>query len=152
MGRDRTRPALPDFRTWVRDDAACEQALLRGDPVEVDLTGYGANDYLLEFLVGSGLWGTLTGMEPDRLRKENGKPWRALNGVQVLRELAGIGQISGCGKVIRDTRLMIAAGFNAEAITRAFVSASRVPGSPHFGHGTCSHSWLDASGGTPFGR
>ena len=50
MGRDRTRPALPEFRTWVRDDAACEQALLRGDPVEVDLTGYGANDYLLEFL------------------------------------------------------------------------------------------------------
>jgi len=119
MGRDRTRPALPEFRTWVRDDAACEQALLRGDPVEVDLTGYGANDYLLEFLVGSGLWATLTGMEPDRLKKENGKPWRALNGVQVLRELAGIGQISGCGKVIRDTRLMIAAGFNAEAVTRA---------------------------------
>lgn len=107
------------YRAWVREDARCEEALLRGDPVEVALTAYGQNDFLLEFLMGSGLWATLVGMNPDRLHKENGKPWRALNGLQVLRELAGIGRVAHCGKVVRDTRLMMVAGFNVEAVERA---------------------------------
>ena len=34
----------------------------------------------------------------------------------------------------------------------SIVSASRVPGFPHRGHGTFSHSSLEASGATPFGR
>ena len=53
------------------------------------------------------------------MRKENGKPWRALNGVEVLRELARIDRIGHCGKLLRDTRLMLVAGFNAEALARA---------------------------------
>jgi hypothetical protein len=87
--------------------------------VEVELSAHGANDFVLEFLVGSGLWGILTGMTPDRLKKENGKPWRALNGVEVLRELARVERISQCGKILRDARLMMVAGFNAEAVQKA---------------------------------
>jgi hypothetical protein len=58
-------------------------------------------------------------MAPDRLKKENGKPWRALNGVEVLRELARVERIGQCGKVLRDARLMRIAGFNAEAVQKA---------------------------------
>jgi len=58
-------------------------------------------------------------MRPDGLRKGNGKPWRALNGVEVLRELARVQRIAQCGKLLRDTRLMRVAGFNAEAVARA---------------------------------
>jgi hypothetical protein len=61
----------------------------------------------------------MTSMRPDGLKKGNGKPWRALNGVEVLRELARVQRIAQCGKLLRDTRLMRVAGFNAEAVERA---------------------------------
>jgi len=83
------------YQVWFRAEA----------PVEVALSAYGANDGLLEFLVGSGLWGVLTGMFPDGLRKGNGKRWAALNGVEVLRELARVDRIAHCGKIVRDVRL-----------------------------------------------
>ena len=81
MGSDRT------YEVWYHDDAACASVVRLGGSYESELTGYGGNDFVLDFLVGSGLWGVLTSMKPDGLRKENGKPWRALNGVEVLREL-----------------------------------------------------------------
>ena len=109
----------PGYAVWVRDDAACSEALRSGAPVEVALSSFGDNDGVLDFLVTSGLWSVLTSMEPDGLRKENGKPWRALNGVEVLRELARVDRIAHCGKIVRDVRLMMIAGFNAEAVARA---------------------------------
>lgn len=69
--------------------------------------------------MGSGLWDVFASLRPGRLRKENGKPWRALNGLEILRELAWIDRIAHCGRVIADTRLMVIAGFNAEEISRA---------------------------------
>jgi len=107
------------YEVWYRDDAGCIKAIRSGDAVEVALSAYGANDFILEFLMGSGLWSVLTSMRPDRLRKENGKSWRALNGVEVLRELARVERIAHCGKIVRDVRLMMIAGFNAEAVYRA---------------------------------
>jgi hypothetical protein len=82
------------------------------------LTGYGSNDFLVDLLVGTGLWEVMTSMVPDELKKQNGKPWRALNGVEVLRELARVERIAHCGKILRDTRWMRGAGFNAEALER----------------------------------
>lgn len=107
------------WRTWLRDDPRVREALRRGEAVEVEPTGYGGNDFLLEFLMGSGLWELLCSVRPRGLRKDNGKPWRALNGLEVLRELTRVDRVAGCGRVIRDTRLMMIAGFNAEALTRA---------------------------------
>jgi hypothetical protein len=109
----------PRFAVWYRDDAACSQALRSGAPVEAELSSFGEGDLVLDFLVSSGLWSVLTSMEPDKLRMHNGKPWSALNGVEVLRELARVDRIAHCGKILRDTRLMMIAGFNAEAVTRA---------------------------------
>ncbi len=108
----------PDFQSWLRDDPRVRDAIREGRPVEATLTEYSANDFLLEFLMGSGLWEILVSVKPKGLRKENGKPWRALNGLEVLRELARVDCIAHCGRVIRDTRLMMIAGFNAEEIER----------------------------------
>jgi hypothetical protein len=107
------------YALWTRDDAGCAEAVRSGKPVEVELSAYGGNDFLVEFLIGSGLWTVLTGVAPDGLKMENGKPWRALNGVEVLRELARVERISQCGKILRDARLMVLAGFNAEAVQKA---------------------------------
>ena len=74
------------YEVWYRDDAACSEAIVSGAAVDVELSAYGANDLVLDFLVASGLWGVLTSMEPDLLRKNNGKPPRAL----VLRFLVAI--------------------------------------------------------------
>jgi len=108
----------PDYLTWLRDDPRVRDAIREGRPVEATLTEYSSNDFLLEFLMGSGLWELLVSLRPEGLHKENGKPWRALNGLEVLRELAWVDRIAHCGRVIRDTRLMMIAGFNAEEIER----------------------------------
>lgn len=111
------RPA--GFRTWLRDDPRVRDAISAGEDVEVEASAYAANDFLIEFLMGSGLWEKLVSLRPAGLRKDNGKPWRAMNGLEVLRELAGVERIARCGKVISDARLMAIAGFNAEEIARA---------------------------------
>jgi hypothetical protein len=109
----------PGFDTWMRDDPEARRAILEGRAVEVDITSYAQNDFLLEFLMGSRLWETLVSVRPGKLRKENGKPWKALNGLEVLRELGHVDRIAHCGRVIADTRLMMIAGFNAEEIRRS---------------------------------
>jgi len=107
------------WQVWMLDQGACEQAIANGEPVEAVPTSYGQNDFILQFLWESGLWSVLTGMRADGLRKHNGKSPAVLNGVEVIRELAGIDRIGRCGKVLRDTRLMLQAGFNLEEVTRA---------------------------------
>jgi hypothetical protein len=108
----------PGFNTWLRDDPEAREAILKGKEVEVVATAYAQNDFILEFLMGSGLWEILVSVRPGKLRKENGKPWKALNGLEVLRELIHVERIAHCGRVISDTRLMLIAGFNAEEIRR----------------------------------
>ncbi len=107
------------YRLWVRNDQGCAEAILRGEDVEVVPSAYGQNDLFIEFLMGSGLWANLVGMRPDCLKKNNGKPWKALNGVEVIRELADVERLAHCGKVVSDARLMIIAGFNVEEVARA---------------------------------
>ena len=108
----------PGFSTWLRDDPEAHRAILQGRDVDVEITAYAQNDFLLEFLMGSGLWEVLVSPRPAKLRKDNGKPWRALNGLEVLRELARVDRIAHLGRVISDTRLMMIAGFNAREIGR----------------------------------
>lgn len=97
----------PSHQIWFHRQEECLEALRRGEPVEVLPTSYAGNDFVFEFLMGSGLWQVLTAMEPDGLRKENGAPWKALNGVEVIRELARVDRIAHTGKVLSDVRLKI---------------------------------------------
>ena len=109
---------LDGYRVWLRDDAAVEQALLADRPAEAELTAYGDNDSVLDYLMTSGFWSILTGLKADGLKDNNGYPPAILNGVEVIRELAGIGRIQHCGKILSDTRLMMQAGFNLARIQR----------------------------------
>jgi len=118
----RRRPkgaSRPTHCLWLHRQQRCLEAIRAGEDVEVVPTSYGGNDFILEFLMGSGLWSILTDMEPDELKKENGAPWRALNGVEVIRELARVDRIAHVGKILADTRLMLLAGFNAEQVSQA---------------------------------
>jgi DNA-binding transcriptional ArsR family regulator len=103
----------------MRDDPAVRRAIEQGQDVEVEASAYAQDDFLLEFLMSSGLWELLVSSRPRRLRKDNGRPWRAMNGLEVLRELARVERIARCGRVISDARLMVIAGFNAEQVGRA---------------------------------
>ena len=108
-----------NYKVWVRDDSVVEQALLANQSADAELTAYGENDSVLDYLMTSGLWSILTGMESDGLQAGNGYSSAILNGVEVIRELASIGRIQQCGKVLADTRLMMQAGFNLARIARA---------------------------------
>jgi len=107
------------FKVWLRDDAAVEKELLADRPAEAELTGYGSNDAVLDYLMDSGLWAILTGMEADGRKCRNGYRPEVLNGVEVIRELVGVGRIQQCGKVLSDTQLMMQAGFNLVCLSRA---------------------------------
>jgi len=107
------------YKVWLRDDAAVEAELVANRSAEAELTGYGDNDSVLDYLMASGLWRILTGMEADGLKCHNGYRPEVLNGVEVIRELAGVGRIGQCGKVLSDTRLMMQAGFNLACLRRA---------------------------------
>ena len=89
--------AEESWRIWTESQQRCEEAIGAGEAVEVVPTAYGENDFVLDFLQRSGLWGVLTGMQADGLRRANGKNPRTLNGVEVIRELAGIERIERCG-------------------------------------------------------
>jgi hypothetical protein len=106
------------WRLWIRSEDAVRDAFKRGEECEMTPTGYAENDFILEFLISSGLWSIITGMVPDELKKDNGIPWRILNRLEVVRELAGVHRIEACHKVIRDTRLMLEIGFNPERINQ----------------------------------
>ena len=99
------------WRVWLRDDQAVKEQVLAGQETEPVLTAYGDNDLVLSFLFRSGFWSVLTGLAADGLHQHNGYDPVILNGVEVVRELAGIERIQQCGKVIHDTRLMMQTGF-----------------------------------------
>ena len=99
---------------WTKNNDYCAQLLKEGKELEVELTKYGKNDFYIEALMELGLWDKITDLYPNLLKKENGKPWKTMNGVVTIKELMRLGHISECGKIIGDARLMVAAGFNLE--------------------------------------
>lgn len=102
------------IRLWTRDDAHCEQVLLSGGKADVAESCFGANDFAVAALMDLGLWDTIVNMYPNRLKDENGYNWQVLNGIEILRCLLGERTISGANKVLSDSRLVAAAGFNLQ--------------------------------------
>lgn len=99
---------------WEKDNEHCSRLLKEGHELEADLSQYGQNDFYIEAMMELGVWDVMTDLYPNLQKKENGKHWKTMNGVVVIKELMRIGRISQCGKVIGDARLMTAAGFNME--------------------------------------
>lgn len=117
-----TSPSSPDgapsFRIWHKDRAQVEQDIVEGRPFRVLESERGRYDAMLDFQLQSGLWAAATEMRPSGLKKENGIPYQCLNGLECLREMAGIAEVANCGPLLQDAYLLERIGFTAEKVQR----------------------------------
>jgi hypothetical protein len=104
------------FRVWEKDPARVAQDIVEGRPFDAFLSERGRFDAMFDFLLRSGLWTAATEMRPSGLKKDNGIPYRLLNGVECLREMAGIDTPANCGPLLQDSYLLERIGFTAEKI------------------------------------
>jgi len=108
-----------EFRFWLKDRARVEQEIVDGLPFRVLESERGRYDAMLDFLLHSGLWAAATEMRPSGLKKDNGIPYRCLNGLECLREMAGIDTPAECGPLLKDAYLLERTGFTAEKVERS---------------------------------
>ncbi len=106
------------FRLWEKNREGVEQEILAGGRFRVLETERGRYDAMLDFMLRTGLWAAATEMRPTGLKKDNGIPYRCLNGLECLREMAGIATPAECGPLLRDAYLLERVGFTAERVTR----------------------------------
>src|SRR5206468_9003913 len=106
------------FRIWRKDRQRVEQDILEGRPFEAFISERGRFDGMLDFLLRTGLWTAATEMRPSGLKKNNGISYRLLNGVECLREMAGLDAAAHCGPLLKDAYLLERIGFTAEKIER----------------------------------
>jgi hypothetical protein len=104
------------FRIWEKDRARVERDIVEGLPFEAFVTERGRFDALFDFMLRHGLWQAATGMRPSGLKKDNGIPYGLLNGVECLREMAGIDTPANCGPLLKDAYLLERIGFTAEKV------------------------------------
>ena len=104
------------FRFWEKNRERVAQDIVEGLPFQVWDTERGRFDAMLDFLLQSGLWTAASEMRPSGLKKENGIPYRLLNGVECLREMAGMDTPAHCGPLLKDAYLLERIGFTAEKI------------------------------------
>jgi hypothetical protein len=106
------------FRIWEKDRARVEQDIVEGRPFDAFISERGRFDAMFDFMLRSGLWTPATEMRPSGLKKDNGIPYRLLNGVECLREMAGIDTPANCGPLLKDAYLLERIGFTAERIEK----------------------------------
>ena len=117
--RDAAAARGASFRFWDKDRARVEQDVLEGVAFRVLQTESGRHDALLDFLLQTGLWAAATEMRPSGLKKDNGIPYTLRNGLECLRELAGMATPANCGPLFQDAYLLERIGFAVEKIERA---------------------------------
>src|SRR5207302_8403278 len=107
-----------NFRIWEKDRTRVEQDIVEGLPFEAFVSERGRFDGMFDFLLRSGLWQAAVEMRPSGLKKDNGIGYRLLNGVECLREMAGIDTPANCGPLLKDSYLLERIGFTAEKIEK----------------------------------
>ncbi len=63
-----------------------------------------------------GLWAAATEMRPSELKQDNGIAYSHLNGLECLREMAGLETPANCGPLLKDAYWMERIGFTAEQV------------------------------------
>jgi hypothetical protein len=106
------------FRVWEKNRQRVEQEIVEGGAFDAFVSERGRFDAMFDFLLRSGLWTAATAMRPSGLKKNNGISYRLLNGVECLREMAGIDTPANCGPLLKDAYLLERIGFTAERIER----------------------------------
>ena len=109
-------PPPGNFRVWEKDRPQVEREIVEGRPFQVFDTERGRFDAMFDFMLRSGLWEAATAMRPAGLKKDHGTPYRLLNGVECLREMAGMDTPANCGPLLKDPYLLTRIGFTAEEI------------------------------------
>jgi hypothetical protein len=104
------------YRVWEKDRQRVEQDIVEGLPFEAFLSERGRFDAMFDFMLQSGLWTAATQIRPSGLKKDNGIPYRLLNGVECLREMSGIDTPANCGPLLKDAYLLERIGFTAEKV------------------------------------
>src|SRR5437588_12720107 len=105
-----------NFRIWEKDRTRVEQDIVEGLPFDAFVSERGRFDGMFDFLLRSGLWQAAVEMRPSGLKKDNGIGYRLLNGVECLREMAGLDTPANCGPLLKDAYLMERIGFTAEKV------------------------------------
>src|ERR1700674_1262338 len=111
-------PGGDSFRIWEKDRARVEQDIVEGRPFDAFVSELGRFDAMFDFMLRNGLWQAATEMRPSQLKKANGIPYRLLNGVECLREMAGIDTPTNCGPLLKDAYLLERIGFTAEKVKK----------------------------------
>src|SRR6266704_5516062 len=104
------------FRIWEKDRARVEQDIVEGRPFDAFISERGRFDAMFDFMLRSGLWQAAREMRPSGLKKDNGIAYRLLNGVECLREMAGVDTPANCGPLLKDAYLLERIGFTAEKV------------------------------------
>src|SRR2546427_12333005 len=78
------------FRIWEKNRARVEQDIVEGRPFDAFVSERGRFDAMFDFLLRCCKETAATEMRPSGLKKNNGISYRLLNGVECLREMAGI--------------------------------------------------------------
>jgi len=106
------------IKVWIRNEREIEEAIIKGEEVQVVESDFGANEFLIDFLKRVGLWDIITGML-IKMGKNNGYSGKIILGILILKELMAIRKIAGAGKIIKDGKLASDIGFNIERIKKA---------------------------------
>lgn len=104
------------FRLWQKNRERTVEEILAGAPFRILESEQGQYDGLLNFMLLHGLWAAATEMRPSELKKDNGIAFGVLNGLEGLREMAGIETPANCGPLLKDAYLMERIGFTAEQV------------------------------------
>ncbi len=104
------------YKIWYHKQKETEEDVIEGSEFDVIKSKFGASEYIIEFLKDTKLWDSMIKVKPKLLKKGNGKDWKKINEIMVVKELAGVRTISSANKVIRDGNLMTSLGFNLELI------------------------------------
>jgi len=104
------------FRLWQKNRERAVEEILVGAPFRILESECGQYDGLLDFMLQHGLWAAATEMRPSELKKDNGIPFNVLNGLECLREMAGLETPAHCGPLLKDAYWMERIGFTAERV------------------------------------